>query len=146
MKKILFVLFIMVSVCSISCDKDCPTPTYPVEGLWIGTFSYTPGTNTNQTPQYFSFIIKPNGSLIVESQDAGINFSADGNWSMKGDTLNCSYTYPTSVPGTVLHQSATAIFVNSGKLKDGIWYNTDAEGGKIDDLYQQGTFTMNRVN
>lgn len=146
MKKIFSVLFLLSSVFIISCEKDCPAPTYPIEGLWIGTFNYTPGTNTNQNPQYFSFTIKPGGALIVESQDAGINYSATGIWELNGNTLNCKYTYPTSVTGTVLYQSAAAVFSNKGKLTDGVYYNTDANGVKIEDLYQQGTFKMDRIN
>ena len=146
MKKCLWGLIVLTALINFSCKKECSSPTYPVEGLWIGTFSYTPGTSTSQTPQYFSFIIKPQGSLIVESQDAGRNFTATGTWTLSGNTLNCRYTYPTSVPGTQVNQAATASFDNSGKLSSGIWYNTNANWEKTSDLNQQGTFSMNRIN
>jgi hypothetical protein len=146
MRKSLLALIVFTSFINFSCEKDCPSPAYPIEGLWIGTYYYTPGTTAPQTQQYFSFIIKPQGALIVESQDAGINYTATGTWTLTGNTLNCRYTYSTSVLGTRLNQSATASFDNSGELSNGVWNNTNVNWEKISDKNQQGTFILHRVN
>lgn len=147
MKKSLIAIIALFSSLSFSCTKETTKPaTYPIEGLWIGTYVYTSGTNTQQTPQYFSYIIKPNGRLTVEGQDAGINYYAYGNWSLIGDTLKCSYIYTTTLGGSTLHQSSTAVFSKSGTLREGVWFNTDAQGNKINDPNQQGSFTMDQIH
>ncbi len=148
MKKCFLGLIVLACLFTFSCKKDCPAPTYSIEGLWIGSYNYasTSGTHTTQVPQYFSFIIKPEGSLIVESQDAGVSYMATGTWTLSGDTLNCKYIYPTSVVGTQLYQVATSTFEKSGKLSNGVWYNTYSSWEQIPDPNQQGTFTMERVD
>ena len=83
----------------ISCKKEivAPTPT-SIIGLWIGTY-----TETRNTQEYFSFIIKPDGgTLFCESNHMGVQQLAQGVWTLNGSSLSCSYTYfgvihPTSV-------------------------------------------------
>ena len=143
--KTIFLLSCVVAIGFSSCEKECPEPpdppkqTYPIEGLWIGTFKYDPGVSPNQNPQYFSFIIKPGGDLIVESIDAGVKYFARGSWSLNGTTLQCNYVYTNSVMGTTLAQTATSTYDNSGKLVSGKWNN-------VSNVNEKGTFSMDRIN
>lgn len=149
MRKIAFAFLLLTSTLfNFSCtqDDDVPTPTYPIQGLWIGTYSYNPGTSGVQTPQYLSFIIKPNGALIVETTDAGNNYMATGTWTMVGTTLECKYIYTNSALGVQLRQMATATFSNSGSLTNGTWTNTNSTWQPVSDPNQKGTFSMQRVN
>jgi|SRR5688572_28109592 len=140
----LLTVFLMSSILLFSscekeeCEPEAPN-TYPIEGLWIGTYKYDPGVSPNQNLQYFSFVIKPGGSLIVESKDGNVDYFARGTWTLNGTTLTCTYTYPTSVNNVPLTQTATATYETSGKLVNGKWNNTS-------NVNEKGTFTMNRVN
>ncbi|MGZ8544381.1 MAG: hypothetical protein ACXWV0_03750 [Flavisolibacter sp.] len=135
-------MFSVLLVTFQSCVKDDDTTpaTYPIEGLWIGTYNFdasVPGATSS--PQYFSFIIKPGGELIVESTANGVDYLATGNWTLNGTMLQCNYTYSSSAFGTSLAQTATATYENSGKLVSGQWFNNNSPNTK-------GTFTMNRIN
>jgi hypothetical protein len=142
MKKIitsLVLLMIILLSCSKQADSPATITSYRIEGLWIGTFSYDPGAGTVTTPQYFSFVIKPGGSLLVESFDNGTKFYASGTWTLNGNSLVCNYTYFGTPNGSQLSQTATATWDNSGTLTAGKWNNTS-------NVNQKGTFTMTRVN
>ena len=133
-------LFLLSAVLIFSsCEKEETDPTYPIEGLWIGTYKYDPGVSPNQNSQYFSFVIKPGGSLIVESQDGAASYFARGSWTLSGTTLTCNYTFTTSVNSVPLSQTATATYEKSGKLVSGKWNNTS-------NVNEKGTFSLDRVN
>jgi hypothetical protein len=138
LKLLSLLLFFILSFSS--CEKENPEPlkpTYPIEGLWIGTYAVDALPQEGST--YFSFIIKPGGNLIVESHSQGSQLLATGTWILNADTLKCNYVYPSPVQGYPVTQTATAIYSNSGKLTSGIWKNVSAPGGT-------GKFTMDRVN
>lgn len=138
---ILITAFVILSFTLTSCDKSDPAPSgsNSVQGLWIGT--YTINGQTTNTDTYYSFIIKPGGSLLVESRFLNQQQFAVGNWTLSGTTLTCIFTYvyaPTGQVGTV--QSATATWDNSGKLSSGTWMNTSPANGTA------GTFTLTKIN
>ena len=122
-----------------SCDQEVDPVTYGVEGLWIGSYKYDPRVCFNQNPQYFSFVIKPGGELLVESKEGASRYFAVGTWTLSGTTLQCNYTYPASPGGGTLAQTATATFNTNGTLTAGVWFNTATPATR-------GTFTMNRIN
>ena len=122
-----------------TCKKDSVEKTYPIEGLWIGTFNYDRATSSNREAQYFSFIIKPGGSLLVESHDGGADYFAKGNWTLNGTTVQFNYVYTNSVFSVPLSQTASATFKKTGKLESGKW-NNDSNAN------ERGTFTMERVD
>ncbi len=146
MTKIVVPVFAVVLFFSLflSCRKDpAPTPatTYPVQGLWIGT--YLSDQYPALAPQYYSFIIKPDGTMVCEARteaNANQNLSK-GTWTLTGNAFSCTYTNiwgsgPASYIG--LSQSANATFDNTGKLTSGTFRNVTTTGS--------GTFTMTRVN
>ncbi|HEY5393494.1 MAG TPA: hypothetical protein VIJ57_15325 [Hanamia sp.] len=126
-----------------SCKKADPTPTtsYSIEGLWIGT--YTDDQNSKSGAQYFSFVIKPDGTMIVDSKVDGQQYLAVGNWALNGSGFTASYTYvygSTSATNVGTSQSVTATWNNKEKISSGIWKNVIPSNGET------GTFTMTKTN
>ena len=141
--KISLTIVSFIFVLILSCTKEtttiptpCPTPTYPIQGLWIGTYSVD--QLPSQAPQYFSYVIKPDGTIICESVGASQKYYSAGTWTITGTAFTSTYTsfsYPSGQgPAT---QTASATYDNSGKLTTGIWRNSPISSG---------TFTMTRVN
>jgi len=125
------------------CKKDetpsTTTPTtYPIEGLWIGTYSFDGQSSLGQ--QYFSFTIKPDGTMITDTKLSNQQYLALGTWSLNGSTLTCAFTYIYGpAPGAGSSQTTTAKWDNTGKLT-GTWKNVSPANGAT------GTFTLTRVN
>ena len=144
----LFVPFFILSLSAgtSSCEKENDTDTVikqecpaSILGLWIGT--YTVDQLPNDPPRYFSFIIKPDGTMIVESKPLGTNsFFGSGTWTLNNNTLSCTYIYPSTVQGYPVSQSANATYDKTAlKLTSGVWTDSGAPSGT-------GKFTMSKVN
>lgn len=133
--------FIVLSYISCSKDNDDPQTTakYPIEGLWIGT--YTVNGNTPAGQQYFSLVIKPDGKMISDTKSSG-NQNQNlclGTWTLSGTSFTSTYT---SVYGEAqnlgINQKCTGVWDSIGKLT-GTWQNLSADN-------TTGTFTVTRVN
>jgi len=74
-----------------SCEKDSndtdPTPA-SIEGLWIGSYAVDgyPGAGL----RYFSFIIKPDGTVINDTKAENQQHLSIGNWTLTGDLFECT--------------------------------------------------------
>ena len=120
------------------CKKEETPRTYPIEGLWIGTYTYDDQPSVGQ--QYFSFVIKPDGTMITDTKSSNQQYLAKGTWNLNGTTLTCNYTYVYGpAPGTGTIQSTSATWTNDGKLT-GTWINVSPANGST------GTFSLTRVN
>jgi hypothetical protein len=133
---------ILFSLTFLSCEKDpapAPIPTYLIQGLWIGSYSVDGQPGLGQ--QYYSFVIKPDGTMIGDSKSSNPTQQhiTLGTWNLSGSTLSCSITciYGLSV-NIGLTQTCTSTWDNTGKLT-GTWRNTSGPAAS-------GTFTMTRVN
>jgi hypothetical protein len=126
-----------------SCKKEDTASTttpakYPIEGLWIGTYSFDGQPTLGQ--QYFSFVIKPDGTMITDTKLSNQQYLALGNWSLTSSTLTCAFTYIYGpAPGVGTAQTASATWDNTGKLT-GTWQNVSPANGV------KGTFILTRVN
>ena len=122
-----------------SCKKaEAQTPaTYSIEGLWIGTYTVDGQPGLGQ--QYYSFIIKPDGTIIADGKATNQQNLAIGTWSLSGNNFSCSFTCVYGVPNVGVGESATASWSNTGELTSGIWNNIAPATGS-------GTFVMTRVN
>ena len=88
--------------------------TYPIQGLWIGT--YTAAVNGN-VPYYFSFTVYPDSTLSYVSHGTGnTTFYAYGTWSLSGTTFSFSVVEISS--GDTQTGTATYNSTN-GKLTNG---------------------------
>ncbi len=137
--KVLTLVFFIASTMLFSCTKECdpPTVTYPIHGLWIGTYSVNGHPELGE--RYFSFVIKPDGTIIMEGKAENVTGLATGTWTMNGNAFSASYTVITGVPANIgTKQQAAATFDNSGKLTNGVWSNVNTTTA--------GTFKLDRIN
>ncbi len=139
----LFLIFIAAMFCLqiTSCKKDdTPKPgTHIIQGLWIGLYSVDGHPET--TPEYFSFVIKPDGTIINDTKALNQQHLNIGTWTLAGDssfscTTTCVYGLPNNI-GVV--ENHTAKFSKSaGTLSNGVWKNVPPLNGS-------GTFTLTKV-
>lgn len=146
LKSCFVLIFLTVSIILTqpSCTKDDPssTPvTYPVAGLWIGTYTTD---QVAHSPLFCSFAFYPDGTLLIKSkgnppaQDVAY---ADGTWTQTGDSI--FYTSTTINYSSELHQRGAMKFDDSGKMSGAYWIDVTPDGGQ----YYTGKFpTMDRVN
>lgn len=142
-KSILAVFLVTVLAVS-SCKKDStsstpPTPIYPVQGLWTGT--YTVDNNLSEAGSYFfSYAVYTNGSILVKTLGAdGNTYYSAGNWTLS-NANEFSATFTTmNFNGVQVTQTITANFSDTGKMTSGVW--TDSKNGD-----QTGKFSVDRVN
>lgn len=127
-----------------SCQKSeaQTSTTHTIQGLWIGTAS-TNGSGL--PPQYFSLIIKPDGTIISDAKTQGnpnSQYLSVGTWTLNGNNFSYSITNvygnmaPTYIGQT---QNGTAAFSSTdGSLAGGIWNNPSPASS--------GTFSLTKVN
>jgi len=122
-----------------SCTKtDAEAPiNYPIEGLWIGT--YTIAGLPALGEQYFSLIIKPDGTMINDTKYTNQQNLSIGTWTLNGTTLSCTFT---NIYGQAVHlgvqETTTSTWDKTGKLS-GTWQNVGPQTGS-------GTIKLTRVN
>lgn len=141
MKRNTFLTLLAFVFALVSCKKDHPV-IYPVEGLWIGT--YTVDQNPNQSPLFYSFSVKPDGTILTESKGGdGVSYYSEGTWTLTGDQF--AFTIKTiNVEPSPIKQSGKLTFHNSGKMTNGTWEDIENPYTKTGN---KGKFsTMNRVN
>lgn len=142
--KLILASVLIISLALSSCQKDTTPSTpatviYPVEGLWIGTF--TVDNNPSQPgTYYYSFSVYPDGSILIKSVPAdGNTYYSSGKWTLTG-TSDFSATFTSmNFNGAQVTQTITATFSNTGEMTGGIW--TD-----IKNADQTGKLSMKRVN
>jgi hypothetical protein len=137
-------IFAIIIFTQTGCKKDstqttATTNSFPIEGLWIG--SYTVDGNTALGQQYYSYIIKPDGTMVYDSKGNGKQYISIGTWLLTGKTLSTTANNIYGDNGISLGvvQTSTSTWDSTGKLTGGIWKNLAPAIG-------QGTFTLTRVN
>jgi hypothetical protein len=131
-------LFQISSCTKTTAQQPAKPATFPLAGLWTGT--YTVNEQPGVGEQYFSFIIKPDGSIIVETKGAGQQHLSIGTWTLSDSTLNCSFISIYGLTNNVgVNQSATAVWDKTGKLNSGTWQSSPTSLGT-------GKFTLTRIN
>jgi hypothetical protein len=126
---------------TLGCEKEPdpdPVKEKSILGLWVGT--YEVDGEKERGKQYYSLVIKPDGTLINDTEGDNKQHLNIGTWSMKGDTLvcetTCVYGYPSNIGIVETH---TAIFdKTTGKLTKGVWKNVPPQSGS-------GTFVVTKV-
>lgn len=128
------VLFQMSSCKKAEAEPPVTPPT--IEGLWIGT--YTTDGHTEFGKQYFSFVIKPDGTLINDTKGDNKQHLNIGTWQMNGGTLSCTFTCVYGVASNIgIAETSTASLDEKGDLQ-GTWKN-------IPPLTGSGTFSLKKV-
>jgi len=133
---VLIVFSLSIILFQISCKKGALADTTPaaasIHGLWIGTYDVKdqPGLGL----QYFSLIIKPDGTMITDSQGANQQHLAPGTWTLKSDTLKCSFTCVYGIPYNIgINEVTVAVWDKKNGKLTGMWKNSAApiDSGKI---------------
>ncbi|MFT3912295.1 MAG: hypothetical protein QM737_22905 [Ferruginibacter sp.] len=127
-----------VQVTTTDTVYQCPAS---IHGLWVGT--YTVDDAPALGAQYYSFIIKSDGTLIVDGKGGSTQYMSQGTWTLTGSSLACDYTcfYCSAPPSQVgVSQTATGSFDVGGNLISGTW-NTPSSSSN-----NTGTFTLTKVN
>lgn len=105
-------------------------------GLWIGTYLYD--QRPENPPEYFSFLIKPDHTILVTSKGAGEKYYAKGLWKLtKGQfvTTYTTYRFPNGEqPRT---QTSVAVLKHRGLLT-GKWRTAIS-------VLATGTFTLKKI-
>ena len=107
-----FITFFFIT----SCKKDSTVtpPTYPIQGLWVGTYTNTSGTF------FFSFSIYPDGSLSYKSKAPNnVTYFADGSWTL-ADTTFTFNVFTINASGNQFRQTGIGIYTSTkGTLTTG---------------------------
>ncbi len=135
---------LFISSCKKDTPMDPPAQTYPIEGLWIGTYS------VDQIPEqgglFYSFIIYPGGVLLTKGKGGdGNDHYSTGTWTLTSSNIfsGTITTFPSDAAGLTVTQNITATYSNTGELTNGIWHDADNPYGSP----LSGKFsTMQRVN
>lgn len=130
-------LAIMLIVPQFGCEKDSDPPkTSKIEGLWIGY--YTVDGEPARGQQYYSLIIKPDGTLINDTKADNRQHLALGTWTLNGEnftaTAQCMYGFPVNIG---VQQTHTFTF-KDGKITSGTWKSIAPATG-------QGSITLSKV-
>jgi hypothetical protein len=144
--KLLPATVILALFCSFltSCKKDAEEPkgpTYPIAGLWIGT--YTQDQLSKQSSYAYSFSIYPDGTMLTKgaADDGSIHYSS-GTWTLTSDSLFSATITTINVYETPVNQNISAIFSPKGTLTNGVWANSVPING----TNFSGKFSLKRVN
>ena len=115
-----------------SCTKEADTtpaettePTYPVEGLWLGT--YTVNGQTSQGSLFYSFAVYPDGTLFTKGTGAdGKTYYSTGTWTWQSSRSNIFVGTITTINsgGLPITQRITATWSNKGVMTDGVIVDT----------------------
>ena len=134
--------FISLTVFLPGCEKDSddqdPTPA-TIEGLWIGTYAVDGFPSAGQ--QYYSLIIKPDGTVINDTKGLNQQHLSVGSWTLTGNSFTCTTTCVYGAPVNIeAVQTHTATFdKTNGTITNGIW--TDV----VSASNLSGTFTLTKV-
>ena len=138
-------IVIFQASCSKTAEAQSNTCTYPIQGLWTGTYTVGPGNPVpDGTSFFFSFSIYPDGKLSYKSKGYNngsldyITF-ADGTWTLTGNTFSFTVVTINVAGGGAQHtQTGTATY-NSSNNTLTMGTITDAAGGTA-------VWSMTRVN
>lgn len=121
------------------CQKDSDDrnrSSSSIEGLWVGL--YTVDGQLGQ--RYYSFVIKPDGTIINDTKVENQQQLNIGSWTLTGDSFECTTTCVYGLPERVgVTETHTATFDKAnGALINGAWKTVPPTNGS-------GTFTLTKV-
>jgi len=162
MKKLFISIFAVIFISAIiilpiSCKKEtvvqstpcptpvpcpvCPTPTYPIGGLWIGT--YTVDQLPSQPAYHASLAIYPDGTVVAKGQGAtGAYGYAAGTWTLSTSNILTTTVTTIGTGGQPITSVGTFTYSNTGTLTNGTWRETINPYGPLTGKYS----TFQRIN
>jgi hypothetical protein len=101
--------------------SNLPSSKTSISGLWTGTYAVDGQPRLGE--QYYSFILKPDGTMIVDSKFNKEQYLSTGTWTLNNTTLTCTFTCVSGAPSSIgISQSCTAEWDNANQLI-GTWRN-----------------------
>src|SRR5437868_4341101 len=80
------IIFQMSSCKKANAQENCPTPTYQIAGLWIGTYSVS--CLPEQGQLFYSLSIYPDGSILSKGKGADGNYYyGEGTWTISSNNI-----------------------------------------------------------
>src|SRR6478735_1151671 len=80
------IIFQMSSCKKADAQINCPTPTYRIAGLWIGTYSVN--CIPEQGKLFYSLSIYPDGTLITKGEGGdGKYYYSSGTWTLSNNNI-----------------------------------------------------------
>ncbi|MES2429361.1 MAG: hypothetical protein V4556_00410 [Bacteroidota bacterium] len=138
MKKTIWGLMVMASLLFLwSCKTSYNNiETTSLQGLWLGTYAVDGNPITGQ---YGNLIIKPDGTLIYDSDGGGTQHLTLGKWVLSGDVLTCNCTTVYGLESNIGTEQIFTFRYNkkNGALSEGVWKDVYGSGS--------GTFSLKRV-
>lgn len=102
-------------------NNDSPATTYPVAGLYTGTYSVN--SKPDQGNLYYSFVVFPNGDLLTKDvTEYGDTVYQKESWTLSSDSTFTATIATFSIPSVI--QNITGRFSNDGKISNAIWQDT----------------------
>ena len=145
MKIKVFSLALMATLFLASCTKDdddspAPDPTYPVEGLWVGTYKVNELPAVGPLP--YSFAFSPDHTVVTAGKgDDGKIYYAAGSWTMSDSVITATYT-TLNYGAYQVKQSSTLTYHNDGTITNGTWTDVENPAGHLSGTFQN----LKRVN
>jgi hypothetical protein len=106
------------------CPTTAPTRTYPVSGLWVGTFTTISGfAQPPGTSYYLALSLYPDGKMSYKSgtSQSGFFVYAEGTWSLSGTNLSWTATTINAQSGSQVAVNGSATYMpTSDTLTNGI--------------------------
>ena len=114
-----------------SCTKEADSlpsataeaPTYPVEGLWLGTYT----ANGQPGSMFYSFVIYPDGTMSTKGTGSdGKTYYSAGTWAWQSSGSNVFVGTITTINsgGLPITQRITTTWSKTGVMTDGVWMDT----------------------
>jgi len=133
-------LFQMTSCKKTKAQNNCPTPSYPITGLWEGTYQTDQVTHA---PTYISMAVYPDGTIVRRAKIVGTANDyafTRGSWKLTGTNFEYKDTTLIYSSGATVIEKGTLTFSNTGTLTNGTWQ--DLSGQSYTGTYQN----VKRIN
>jgi hypothetical protein len=123
---------------STSCEKSTDKPSYPIVGLWIGTYDVIEGSEP-ATSLYYSYDLRSDSSILMQGLGAdGNTYYGTGTWSLTDTAFSANIsTTNLSQEGVVQHVNAV-YHKKNGTLSSG---HVETVDGPF-----RASFTLSRIN
>jgi hypothetical protein len=135
---VLFSIFAS-SLFVLSCKKDKVEPvTYPIVGLWIGTYVQTSGDPSGDS-LYYSYDLRADSTVLTVSEGGdGNTYYGQGKWTLSGTSFSALIS-TTNLGQEGAEQIVTAIYNKS---------NGTLTSGKVENIGNpfRANFSLSRIN
>src|SRR4051812_45798768 len=115
MKKVISAFVALLLLFQTSCKKEKTINTYPIAGLWIGTYS---ADGMSIPPRFYSLSVFPDGSILTKGDISNGYAYSKGTWTLTGNAFSATITTFTTPTVT---QTIHANYSNTGVLTDATW-------------------------